>query len=209
MSRALSDLLCACGAFRFGRSVVSCIQLNTTTTTITTPFPRLLGQLVQPDTEELAPAVRQQVDELPPIESLPPGQSTFWLEMGRNQLGLPIQVGARVVWIGADAAPTAERILNVLHGFPVSHSHRIQVPVIIFRGCHVGPVVGITAAIHGNELNGVPVLFSLLNSLDKRELYGAVVAVTITNPIGYQLNSRYFSGGVDLNRYLRVFFFFF
>ena len=61
------------------------------------PFPRLLGELVQPDTEELAPAVRQQVDELPPIESLPPGQSTFWLEMGRNQLGLPIQVGACVV----------------------------------------------------------------------------------------------------------------
>jgi len=126
---------------------------------------RVAASEAEPDTEELAPAVRQQVDELPPIESLPPGQSTFWLEMGRNQLGLPIQV-----------------------------------PVIIFRGCHVGPVVGITAAIHGNELNGVPVLFSLLNSLDKRELYGAVVAVTITNPIGYQLNSRYFSGGVDLNR---------
>ena len=34
----------------------------------------------------------------------------------------------------------------------------IYVPVIVVRGAHPGPVIGITAAVHGNELNGIPVI---------------------------------------------------
>ena len=36
-----------------------------------------------------------------------------------------------------------------------------QVPVIIVRGLGKGPVVGLTAAVHGNELNGISTIFKL------------------------------------------------
>lgn len=35
-------------------------------------------------------------------------------------------------------------------------SEWLRMPVIVCRGTEDGPVVGITAAVHGNELNGVP-----------------------------------------------------
>lgn len=33
-----------------------------------------------------------------------------------------------------------------------------NIPVIVARGRHAGPVLGITACIHGNELNGIPLI---------------------------------------------------
>ena len=34
----------------------------------------------------------------------------------------------------------------------------IYVPVMVAKGTEPGPVMGITAAVHGNELNGIPVI---------------------------------------------------
>ncbi len=34
----------------------------------------------------------------------------------------------------------------------------IYIPVMIARGYEDGPVLGVTAAVHGNELNGQPVV---------------------------------------------------
>ncbi|MCA9982491.1 MAG: hypothetical protein KDD89_16735, partial [Anaerolineales bacterium] len=34
-------------------------------------------------------------------------------------------------------------------------SRPIQVPVLVAKGRHDGPVLGITAVVHGNELNGL------------------------------------------------------
>ena len=47
-----------------------------------------------------------------------------------------------------------------------------SVPVLVARGAHKGPVVGITAAVHGNELNGIPVIHRLLRNLPAAELRG-------------------------------------
>lgn len=30
----------------------------------------------------------------------------------------------------------------------------VRVPVVVARGAEEGPVLGVTAAVHGNELNG-------------------------------------------------------
>ena len=49
----------------------------------------------------------------------------------------------------------------------------IKVPVVIARvilskvqGIKPGPVVGITAALHGNELNGIPLIHRLFTELN-------------------------------------------
>ena len=76
----------------------------------------------------------------------------------------------------------------------------ISVPVLVARGLREGPVVGITAAVHGNELNGIPTIHRLFQALDPQELKGTVVAVPVVNVPGYLRNQRKFTDDLDLNR---------
>ena len=75
------------------------------------------------------------------------------------------------------------------------------IPVVVLRAEERHPVVGITAAVHGNELNGIPVIHLLMQQLERAGLLrGTVVAVPIVNVPGYLRLQRDFEDGVDLNR---------
>lgn len=75
-----------------------------------------------------------------------------------------------------------------------------RVPVIIVRGKGKGPVLGITAALHGDELNGISTIFKLIDKIKPENLSGTLVLVPISNVPGYLQNQRQFSDNVDLNR---------
>ena len=75
----------------------------------------------------------------------------------------------------------------------------IYVPVMVARGISDGPVVGITAAVHGNELNGIPVIQRLMSDLDPSKLRGTVVGVPGVNMPSLVRKKRRFIDGVDLN----------
>lgn len=75
-----------------------------------------------------------------------------------------------------------------------------RVPVVVVRGIEKGPTLGITAALHGNELNGISTIFKLIEEVDPSQLSGNLVLVPISNVPGYLMNRRYFSDNVDLNR---------
>lgn len=75
-----------------------------------------------------------------------------------------------------------------------------RIPLIIIRGLERGPTLGITAAIHGDELNGISTIFKLIKEIDPKKLKGNLVLVPISNVPGYLGNQRYFSDNVDLNR---------
>ncbi len=74
------------------------------------------------------------------------------------------------------------------------------IPVIILNGKSAGVSLGITAAIHGNEVNGIGVVHTLCNQLDINKLSGRIIAFPIINPLGYALHQREFIDGQDLNR---------
>ncbi|KAG0179624.1 hypothetical protein DFQ28_002662 [Apophysomyces sp. BC1034] len=76
----------------------------------------------------------------------------------------------------------------------------IRLPVIVCRGSEDGPVVGITAAVHGNELNGVPCIHRVTSEINVNKLNGTVVAVPCVNVVGYLKYQREFADGRDLNR---------
>lgn len=75
----------------------------------------------------------------------------------------------------------------------------IHVPVIIARGQKDGKVLGLTAAIHGNELNGISVIQRLFRELDVNNLRGTIVGVPVVNIPALLRNQRSFIDGVDLN----------
>lgn len=76
----------------------------------------------------------------------------------------------------------------------------IRLPIVVVRGAHEGPVLGITAAMHGNELNGVRILQRLVPEVDPAALHGTMVAVPVVNVPGFLMNTREFNDGFDLNR---------
>lgn len=75
-----------------------------------------------------------------------------------------------------------------------------RIPVIIIKGTKPGPKLGITAAVHGDELNGLFTIFKLVDSIDPKKMSGTLILVPISNIPGYLMNQRYFSDNVDLNR---------
>jgi len=74
-------------------------------------------------------------------------------------------------------------------------------PVIVVHGANPGPVLCLTAAIHGDELNGIEIVRRVLSNLDTDKLSGTMIGVPIVNIQGFQRASRYLADRRDLNRY--------
>ena len=74
-------------------------------------------------------------------------------------------------------------------------------PVLVVNGAKRGPVVCLTAAIHGDELNGIEVVRRVLYDLDPDKLSGTVIGVPIVNLQGFRRASRYLPDRRDLNRF--------
>lgn len=77
----------------------------------------------------------------------------------------------------------------------------LPTPVLVVNGAKTGPVVCLTAAIHGDELNGIEIVRRILHDLDPENLSGAVIGVPIVNLQGFHRSSRYLTDRRDLNRY--------
>jgi predicted deacylase len=76
----------------------------------------------------------------------------------------------------------------------------VSIPVIVCKGAKPGPVLGLTACIHGNELSGIACIHSLVEDIDCQTLEGSLVAVLVANIPGFVAGVREFSDGKDLNR---------
>ena len=76
----------------------------------------------------------------------------------------------------------------------------MSLPVGVLHGRRPGPVISISAAIHGDELNGIPIIRHVLDRIDPKELAGTVLAVPAVNVFGLIQESRYLPDRRDLNR---------
>lgn len=76
----------------------------------------------------------------------------------------------------------------------------VRLPLMVARGKYPGPIVGLTAAVHGNELNGIPVIQKLFNDLDTETMSGSVIGVPVVNVQAFKKEERFFGDGTDLNR---------
>lgn len=74
-----------------------------------------------------------------------------------------------------------------------------QVPIMIAKG-KPGPTLGITAALHGNELNGIFTIQNFWKTLDPDQITGTVVLIPVLNAPGFLNGEREFYDGKDLNR---------
>jgi len=82
------------------------------------------------------------------------------------------------------------------------HTHTdVTMPVHVIRGRKDGPRLFVSAAIHGDEINGVEIIRRLLKLRALRRLRGTLIAVPIVNVFGFLQHERYLPDGRDLNRF--------
>ena len=102
--------------------------------------------------------------------------------------------------LGTEIAPGSAMRLSwsateLFEGVPVS------TPVLVVNGRLPGPTLCLTAAVHGDELNGVEMVRRVLHDVNPRKLSGAIIGVPIVNVQGFRRGSRYLPDRRDLNRY--------
>ena len=76
----------------------------------------------------------------------------------------------------------------------------LSMPVKVFCGKRAGPVLFVSAAVHGDELNGVEIIRRLMQQKSFRRIRGTLIAVPVVNVYGFLNQSRYLPDRRDLNR---------
>ncbi|WP_135819723.1 succinylglutamate desuccinylase/aspartoacylase family protein [Halostella litorea] len=77
----------------------------------------------------------------------------------------------------------------------------VRIPVTIVNGERPGPTAFLSAAVHGDELNGVEVVREVANEWDHSNLHGTLVCLPVLNVPGFLAQQRYLPiYDRDLNR---------
>lgn len=76
----------------------------------------------------------------------------------------------------------------------------VSLPMMILHGARPGARVWINAAIHGDELSGLQIVWRVLDELDPSRMAGTVVMIPVVNLFGFLDQSRYLPDRRDLNR---------
>ena len=105
----------------------------------------------------------------------------------------PITIGGQTVKPGERAAISLP-IADLYTGTSLS------MPVKVICGKRSGPTLFVSAAIHGDELNGVEIIRRLLKRKLLRSIRGTLIAVPVVNVHGFLDQSRYLPDRRDLNR---------
>ncbi len=102
-------------------------------------------------------------------------------------------------WLGRKVRPGERADLQLT----VSKSYSgtsIRVPVHVWRGHDPGPTVFISAAVHGDEINGTGTIRHIIQEEPFELLAGSLVLVPVVNILGFEQLSRYSPDRRDLNR---------
>ena len=76
----------------------------------------------------------------------------------------------------------------------------LSLPVHILHGGKPGPTLCLTAAIHGDEVNGIEITRRILKKIALKQMAGTLIAIPIANLYGFLHQDRYLMDRRDLNR---------
>lgn len=76
----------------------------------------------------------------------------------------------------------------------------MNIPIEVIRGKKDGPILFVSGAVHGDEINGVEIVRQILGKKALSRIKGTLIAVPIVNVFGFNTKSRYLPDRRDLNR---------
>ena len=62
---------------------------------------------------------------------------------------------------------------------------RVSIPLDLVNGARPGPRLYLGAAIHGDEVDGVGILFRALAGVNPKRLQGSIVCVPVQHPLSF------------------------
>ena len=102
-------------------------------------------------------------------------------------------------WFGTEVPPGT--YLSTSFGVSENYSgSSVEIPAFVWRGEKDGPTVFITAAVHGDEINGTGVIRRLIRNRPFELLAGTLVLLPVVNLLGFERHTRYLPDRRDLNR---------
>ena len=96
--------------------------------------------------------------------------------------------------------PAGTRRLVDLPISKLSNHTPVTLPVHVLHGARPGPAMFVSAAIHGDELNGVEIIRRVLKTVQPGAIAGTLLAIPVVNAYGFIGRSRYLPDRRDLNR---------
>jgi predicted deacylase len=121
--------------------------------------------------------MQEPIAEKPPVATVP----------------VPIKIGGKTITPGSQCSfelPVAQ----------LPTQTQLSLPVSVIHGQRPGPCLWLSAAIHGDEINGVEIIRQVLAQVFPKTLRGTLIAVPIVNVFGFIDQSRYLPDRRDLNR---------
>ena len=77
---------------------------------------------------------------------------------------------------------------------------QIDTPIYVYRSLEDGPVLALTAGMHGDEINGMEIVRRIIDAGHHKVLRGTTVCMPIINVYGFLNYSREVPDGKDVNR---------
>jgi len=102
-------------------------------------------------------------------------------------------------WFGETIAPGESKDVYLTVGESYS-SMTVRIPIHIRRAVEPGPTLFVTAALHGDEINGTGAVRELLHDPELKLLKGSVIFVPVLNILAFDRHDRYLPDRRDLNR---------
>ena len=76
----------------------------------------------------------------------------------------------------------------------------LKIPIIVSHSDIKGPVVLLSAGLHGDEFNGIETVRQIIRKKINRPKRGTIICIPVINVFGFVNQSREFPDGRDLNR---------
>jgi uncharacterized protein len=105
----------------------------------------------------------------------------------------PFEIGSAVVKPG-------DRLTVELQVSTLANATRMNLPVHVVHGVEAGPVMFLSAVVHGDEILGLEIVRRVLAHDAVKTVKGTLLAVPIVNAFGFLNHSRYMPDRRDLNR---------
>ena len=114
----------------------------------------------------------------------------------------PAAAQATFTLAGHDVQPGTRQHIDL--AVPAGRDSGTSIPVTVFHGARPGPVLAITAGVHGYEFPPILAAQELIERIDPSALRGTVILVTIANVSAFEARTPYVNP-VDQQNLNRVF----
>jgi len=97
-------------------------------------------------------------------------------------------------------APGENKVVT-LNTYELPTKTKVEIPIHVFRSANPGPVILLSAGMHGDEINGIEVVRKIITRRETQNLLcGTVIAIPIMNTVSFLFRSRDLPDGRDMNR---------